>query len=154
MQTAPVGINGGPRLLRCLYFDARKHESGRKGTEKMANENTHEHPAGDRELLERVLGEVAALRAELRRARSRKGLLTRAEAAEYLGVSLSTLGEFTSRRKLPAVRLGDGRRRTRVGFLRADLDDFLRRHRHEIEPVDPSDVPEEDDFVVSKILAP
>jgi excisionase family DNA binding protein len=51
------------------------------------------------------------------------GLLTRPEAADYIGVSVSTLARWAClREKLPYHRVG-----RRALYSRCDLDDFLER---------------------------
>jgi len=52
------------------------------------------------------------------------GTMSNNEAAAYLGCTPDTLRVWTSRRRVPFVKVG---RLTR--FLRADLDDYLQEHR-------------------------
>lgn len=51
-------------------------------------------------------------------------LLSRAEAAEWLGLSISTLHRFVRRGLVPVHRLC-----RRLQFHPADLQDFIRAHR-------------------------
>ena len=52
------------------------------------------------------------------------GTMSNNEAAAYLGCTPDTLRVWTSRRRVPFVKVG---RLTR--FLRADLDAYLQEHR-------------------------
>ena len=52
------------------------------------------------------------------------GTMTNDEAAAYLGCTPDTLRVWTSRRRVPFVKVG---RLTR--FLKTDLDEYLDQHR-------------------------
>ena len=54
-------------------------------------------------------------------------VLTRAEAARYLRLSLRKLDSLAARGEIRRIKLGDGRR-ARVLFRRNDLDAFLNEH--------------------------
>lgn len=55
-----------------------------------------------------------------------RGLLSRAEAAAYLGVAIQTLANWqsTKRYPLPAIKIG-----RRVKYRRCDLDEFIEANR-------------------------
>ena len=57
-----------------------------------------------------------------------KKLLTRDEAAEYLGISLRTLDRLRAEGKTSFVRLGG-----KIAYLREDLDAYIDRCRVEAE---------------------
>ena len=57
-----------------------------------------------------------------------ENLMSIEEAAEYLGLKVSTIYKYTSSRKLPFIKIG-----SRVLFSREILEDFIRAHI--IEPV-------------------
>jgi excisionase family DNA binding protein len=58
------------------------------------------------------------------------GLLTKSQAAKLIGIHERTLDLWQSQRKIPFIKLGNGRRAI-VRFRRADLDAFLQSHRVE-----------------------
>ncbi|PRX38902.1 excisionase family DNA binding protein [Planifilum fimeticola] len=60
--------------------------------------------------------------------------LTTAQAAKYLGVSVSTLYRAVSQKALSCIRTPGGQRR----FLRSELDDYLERSRFNTAPQNPS----------------
>ena len=60
-------------------------------------------------------------------------LLTRTQAAAYLGMSPATLATWacTHRQDIPYIKLGRS-----VRYRRQDLDDFLLRNTHRINPAE------------------
>jgi excisionase family DNA binding protein len=76
----------------------------------------------------RVLGEE--LRSGITRAMEIAKLpayYTRAEAAEYLRISKSSLDRYTQSGKLRHIKLGDGPKAS-VRYRKADLDAFMEEH--------------------------
>lgn len=59
-------------------------------------------------------------------------LFTKAAAAEYLGIRPRTLDDWRAAKAIPCIQRG-----RYIRFLRADLDDFLSRHRVAAKPVQP-----------------
>jgi excisionase family DNA binding protein len=59
-------------------------------------------------------------------------LFTKAAAAEYLGIRPRTLDDWRAAKAIPCIQRG-----RYIRFLRADLDDFLSRHRVAAKPVPP-----------------
>ncbi|MFN0127336.1 MAG: helix-turn-helix domain-containing protein [Verrucomicrobiales bacterium] len=59
-------------------------------------------------------------------------LLTKAAAAEYLGIRPRTLDDWRAAKAVPCIQRG-----RYIRFLRADLDDFLSRHRVTAKPTSP-----------------
>jgi len=58
------------------------------------------------------------------------GLLDKHEAAKLIGIHERTLDLWQSQRRIPFIKLGNGRR-SLVRFRRADLEAFLQSHRVE-----------------------
>tara|TARA_R110002049_G_scaffold66877_2_gene174235 strand:- start:567 stop:827 length:261 start_codon:yes stop_codon:yes gene_type:complete len=59
-------------------------------------------------------------------------LLTKAEAADFLGIAPRTLDDWRAAKVIPVIE-----RRGYVRFLRSDLEDFLQRHRIEARKASP-----------------
>ena len=59
-------------------------------------------------------------------------LLTKAEAADFLGIAPRTLDDWRAAKAIPVIE-----RRGYVRFLRSDLEDFLQRHRIEARKASP-----------------
>lgn len=78
--------------------------------------------ADERELLSTVLQEVRTLRAELKV--SHRAVLSREEAAEYLGISPRSLHSLFERGELKRVEMGPGR----VGYRREELHRYVVEH--------------------------
>jgi excisionase family DNA binding protein len=81
------------------------------------------------ELMGELLGEVKALRAEMKAAR--RAVLTRDEASDYLGISPRTLHSLVSEGKIKRVSLSEGR----FGFRREELDRYAIEHEAAHEDV-------------------
>ncbi len=59
-------------------------------------------------------------------------LFTKAAAAEYLGIRPRTIDDWRAAKAIPCIQRG-----RYIRFLRADLDDFLSRHRVTAKPSSP-----------------
>ena len=59
------------------------------------------------------------------------GLLNSQQAADYLGIKLSTVYQMTMRRQIPIVKVGRLNR-----FRRQDLDAFINQNITEVRKVD------------------
>ena len=59
-------------------------------------------------------------------------LLTKAEAAEFLGIAPRTLDDWREANAIACIE-----RPGYVRFLRSDLEDFLNRHRREVRKACP-----------------
>ena len=59
-------------------------------------------------------------------------LLTKAEAATFLGIKPRTIDDWRAAKAIPVIE-----RRGYVRFLRSDLEDFLQRHRIEARKASP-----------------
>lgn len=79
------------------------------------------------ELANTLQATLEAAQQELKRVREQgtgKEPMTKAQAAKYLHVALSTLNNYISRGAIPVSRYGD-----RVWVTRGDLDRFIESHR-------------------------
>ncbi|MCC6696303.1 MAG: helix-turn-helix domain-containing protein [Candidatus Hydrogenedentes bacterium] len=74
----------------------------------------------EREVLDTVLQEIQMLRADLKV--SQRPILTREEAADYVGISARSLHSLFEAGELKRVEMGQGR----VGYLREELNRFLK----------------------------
>ncbi len=70
-------------------------------------------------------------------------LLTRAECAAILSVSLETVSNWIQEGALPATRLGSGRRLLRIRL--EDLEAFIERGKVVTEPPEGAQEPDEQD---------
>ena len=71
------------------------------------------------DVFQELLDEIKALREDLRA--TRRAVLNREEAAEYLGISVRTLHDLREEGKVRAVQLSPGRH----GYRREELERFL-----------------------------
>lgn len=53
-------------------------------------------------------------------------LLSAEEVARLLNIKVSTVYDAVARRRLPAVQLWKGNRRSLIRFRRQDIEDFIR----------------------------
>jgi len=58
------------------------------------------------------------------------GVLSVKGAAKYLSVSVSQMYNLTGSGQIPTVVLSQGTRKPRIGVAIADLDEYVRKHRH------------------------
>lgn len=56
-------------------------------------------------------------------------LLSRPDAAEYLGIPEGTLRDWTYKRLIPHIKAGPGRNNSTVLYDRADLDAWIDAHK-------------------------
>ena len=63
---------------------------------------------------------------------SNPDLLTKAEAAEFLGIAPRTLDDWREAGAITSIE-----RPGYIRFLRSDLEDFLQHHRREARPSSP-----------------
>jgi len=68
---------------------------------------------------------------------SARALLSRAQAAEYLGLQVSTLRRWYSENRGPAVVKTGDRRQSRVYYPQAELDRWIADPRRYDRPVRP-----------------
>lgn len=64
-------------------------------------------------------------------------LLTPAEAADFLGISVRILRAHVRSGELAFINVGRGQVRKRVAFTRQDLDDFIKSRRMRQGAVEP-----------------